>query len=99
MRNEIGLMEDNLRDVLGKQLHLEVEGHGVYDYDAVDLFDVDGRTYLFCLRVSEGREGFLMTFDDLGDGWYTLRDITDNDEWERALLHSDWETKTSVVHR
>ena len=99
MRNEIGLMEEDLDNVIGQQLHLEVEGQGVFDYTAAKLFRLQDRAYLLALRLSQEKEGYLLTFDDLGDGWYTLRDITDDSEWETAKAASGWETLTGVVHR
>ena len=99
MRNEIGIMEDNIANMLGSQLHLEVENEGVYDYEAAHLFKVGGVQYLLGLRLSEGREGYLMRLDDLGDGWWNLVDIEDDAEWERAMDASAWQQHTEIVHR
>jgi hypothetical protein len=99
VRNEIGYMEDSIEKVLGKQLHLEVNDFGVHDYEAFKLFDVDGTSYLLCLCISEGREGFLLKVEDLGDGWFTLQDIEDDAEWERVKQAAGWEEHTIVVHR
>ncbi|HEU4965550.1 MAG TPA: DUF1292 domain-containing protein [Bacilli bacterium] len=99
VRNEIGFMEESLDAILGKQLHLEVNAVGVDDYDAFHLFEVDGTHYLLCLSVSEGRNGFLMKVEDLGGGWYTIKDIEDDAEWERAKAASHWQDHTPVVHR
>ena len=99
MRNEIGLMEDRLENVIGQQLHLEIDGQGVFDYEAAKLFAVQERTYLLTLRLSPQKEGYLMAFDDLGDGWYTLRDILDDNEWQAVKDASGWEDYTGVVHR
>ncbi|MCX7571160.1 hypothetical protein OS242_14505 [Tumebacillus sp. DT12] len=99
MRNEIGLMEDCLENVVGQQLHLEIEGHGVFDYEGAKLFFIQERAYLLALRLTPQQEGYLMTFDDLGDGWYTLRDILDEQEWQTAKDASGWEDYTGVLHR
>lgn len=99
MRNEIGLMEDRLENMLGQQLHLEVEGHGVFDYEAAKLVYVQERAYLLALRLTPQKEGYLMAFDDLGDGWYTLRDILDENEWQAVKDASGWEEHTGVLHR
>jgi hypothetical protein len=99
MRNEIGIMEDNIENMLGSQLHLEVENEGVHDYDAAHLFEVGGMHYLLCLRLSEGREGYLMRLDNLGDGWWNLVDIEDDTEWERVREASAWKEHTEIVHR
>jgi hypothetical protein len=99
VRNEIGFMEDNAEEILGKQLHLEIENEGVHDYDTFKLFQMDGVHYVLCLRISEGREGYLLTLEDLGDGWWTVKDIEDDAEWERALGASGWKEHTIIVHR
>lgn len=92
-------MEDSLEDILGKQLHLEVNDFGVNDYDAFKLFEAAGTHYLLCLCISEGREGFLLKVEDLGGGWYTIKDIEDDAEWQRAKEASGWKEHTVVVHR
>ena len=99
MKNEIGLMEENIDNLLGQQLHLEVEGEGVYDYEVAKLFRQGGALYLLATRLSEGREGYLMRLDDLGDHWWTLLDIEDDGEWEQARGASEWERFTTIVHR
>lgn len=99
MKNEIGLLEDNIESLLGQQLHLEVTDQGVYDYDVVNLFKQDGRLYLFATRISPEKEGYLMRVDELGDGWWTIVDIEDDSEWEQVRSASGWEEHTTVVHR
>ena len=99
MKNEIGLLEENIESLLGQQLHLEVTQEGVHDYDVVKLFRLDERLYLLATRISPEKEGYLMRVDELGDDWYTLVDIDDNGEWERVRDASGWEDYTTVVHR
>ncbi|KEO84585.1 DUF1292 domain-containing protein [Tumebacillus flagellatus] len=96
MRNEIGLMEENLDNLVGQQLHLEINDQGVFDYDIVKLFAVNNTRYLLAQRLSDEREGYLMKLDDLGDDWYTLRDIEDDAEWEAVRAASEY---TGVLHR
>lgn len=96
MRNEIGLMEENVHNVVGQQLHLEVTDQGVYDYNAVKLFTVEETKYILALRISPEREGYLLKLVDLGDDWYTLCDIEDDAEWERAREVS---AHTDILHR
>lgn len=92
-------MEDRVEDILNKQLHLEIENEGVHDYDVFKLFDVEGVHYVLCLRISEGREGYLLKMEDLGDGWWTVKDIEDDVEWERVRAASNWQEHTIIVHR
>jgi hypothetical protein len=99
VRNEIGFMEDSVEEILGKQLHLEIENEGVHDYDTFQLFQVDSVNYVLCLRISEGREGYLLKMEELGDGWWTVKDIVDDAEWERARDASNWQEHTIIVHR
>ncbi|MBL0386038.1 DUF1292 domain-containing protein [Tumebacillus sp. ITR2] len=96
MRNEIGLMEENLDNLIGQQLHLEINDHGVFDYDIVKLFTLNNTRYVLAERISDEREGYLMKLDDLGDDWYTLLDIVDDAEWEIAREASGY---TKVLHR
>ena len=99
MKNEIGLLEENIESLLGQQLHLEITDQGVYDYDVVKLFRQDGRLYLLAVRLSPEKEGYLMRIDELGDGWWTVVDIEDDSEWEQVRSASGWEVHTTVVHR
>lgn len=99
MRNEIGLMEENLQNLIGQQLHLEITDQGVYDYEVVKLFNLEKTNYLLALRISEEREGYLMKFEDLGDDWYTLCDIEDDAEWQHAKSVSNFAEETSILHR
>ncbi|PWK13361.1 DUF1292 domain-containing protein [Tumebacillus permanentifrigoris] len=96
MRNEIGLMEENLHNLVGQQLHLEVTDHGVYDYDIAKLFEAEETKYILAQRLSPEREGYLLKLIDLGDDWYTLCDIEDDAEWERARAAS---AHTDTLHR
>ena len=101
VRNEIGYMEDRIEEIVGQQLHLEVENVGVYDFEAVKVFQVGGASYILNLCVSREHtgEGYLLRADDLGDGWWNVVEITDDTEWERAKAASGWQEKTTVVHR
>ncbi len=99
MRNEIGFMEDNLEVITGQQLHLEVENEGVYDYQAARVFQADGGWYILCLRLSPGREGYLLRANDLGGGWWNIVDIEEDREWENARDQSGYEQETDVLHR
>jgi hypothetical protein len=99
VRNEIGMMEDRIENVIGQQLHLEIKGQGVYDYVAVKLFLWQEAYYLLLTRLSPLQEGYLMRIDDLGDGWFTVQDIADDAEWEQAKSASGWEEYSPLVHR
>lgn len=101
VRNEIGYMEDRIESIIGQQLHLEVEEVGVYDFEAVQVIQEDGRAYLLCRCVSEGRvgEGYLLRADDLGGGWWNIIDITEDAEWERVKAASQWQKQLSILHR
>jgi hypothetical protein len=99
MKNEIGLLEENIESLIGQQLHLEITDQGVYDYNVTKLFVQDGRLYLFATRISPEKEGYLMRIEELGDGWWTIVDIEDDTEWERVRSASGCEDYTTVVHR
>ena len=99
MKNEIGLLEENIESIIGQQLHLEITDQGVYDYDVTKLFKQDGRLYLLATRISPEKEGYLMRVDELGDGWWTIVDIEDDSEWERVRSVSGCADYTTVVHR
>ncbi|TCP53946.1 hypothetical protein EV586_105292 [Tumebacillus sp. BK434] len=99
MRNEIGFMEDKLEVITGQQLHLEVPEQGVYDYEAAKVFAAAGVSYILCLRLSPGREAYLLKADDLGEGWWNIIDIEDDSEWERARQASGYQDFTGVLHR